>query len=155
MIIDNGKYSSAAPFGRSFPVRAASAAFGAAVGARNALYDHLPFLSHRANRPVISIGGLRAGGTGKTPVALMVGEYLLSKGRDVAFLSRGYRRKGHGLRIVKPNEKASWEETGDEPCLLHNRLLNHRRVYYDTFRSLGHPHTVPYKNRNYNKSGNN
>ena len=108
--------------GQSLPIKAASAVFGAAVGFRNALYDCLPFLSCKADRPVISIGGLRAGGTGKTPAALMAGEYLSSKGFDVAFLSRGYRRKERGLRIVKPRETALWPETGDEPCLLHERL---------------------------------
>jgi tetraacyldisaccharide 4'-kinase len=122
MIKDKGKYSSSAPFGRSFPVRAASSVFGAAVCLRNALYDQLPSLSHKAEFPVISIGGLRAGGSGKTPTALMVGTYLLSRGRAVAFLSRGYRRKDHSLRIVKPHETASWDTAGDEPCLLHNRL---------------------------------
>lgn len=122
MINDLNKYNSIAPFGRSFPVRTASAVFGAAVGIRNALYDQLPSLSHKAEFPVISIGGLRAGGTGKTPTALMVGTYLLSRGHAVAFLSRGYRRKNHALRIVKPHETASWDTTGDEPCLLHNRL---------------------------------
>jgi tetraacyldisaccharide 4'-kinase len=108
--------------GQSLPVKAASAMFGAAVKARNALYDSMPFLSHKAGRPVISIGGLRAGGTGKTPMALLVGEYLSSKGFDVAFLSRGYRRKDKRLRIVKPGETVSWEDIGDEPCLLHERL---------------------------------
>jgi tetraacyldisaccharide 4'-kinase len=108
--------------GQSLPIKAVSAVYGAAVGFRNALYDSLPFLSCKADRPVISIGGLRAGGTGKTPVALMVGEYLSSKGFDVAFLSRGYRRKDRGLHIIKPHEKASWLAIGDEPCLLHERL---------------------------------
>ncbi len=122
MIIDKKEYGAVAPFGRSFPVRAASSAYGAAVGLRNALYDYFPFLSHAANRPVISIGGIRAGGTGKTPSALMVGEYLLSKGHAVAFLSRGYRRIDRRFRIVKPHETAVWEEIGDEPRLLHDRL---------------------------------
>jgi tetraacyldisaccharide 4'-kinase len=122
MTTNQKDYTSIAPFGQSFPVRAASAVFGAAAGLRNALYDRLPSLSHNVNFPVISIGGLRAGGSGKTPVAHMVGEYLLSKGRAVAFLSRGYRRTARGFRIVKPHETAAWETIGDEPCLLHNRL---------------------------------
>ena len=78
-----------APFGWSFTVTAASAIFGAAVGFRNALYDQLPSLSHKAKFPVISIGGIRAGGTGKTPTALLVGAYLQDRGHAVAFLSRG------------------------------------------------------------------
>lgn len=122
MIIDKKYFDSVAPFGRSFPARAASAVFGAAVQFRNALYDQLPYLSHKAKFPVISIGGIRAGGTGKTPVALMVGAYLRDQGHAVAFLSRGYHRKDRRSRIVKPNETVSWEKIGDEPCLLHGRL---------------------------------
>ncbi|MBN2187869.1 MAG: tetraacyldisaccharide 4'-kinase [Chitinispirillaceae bacterium] len=122
MTTDKNEYSPITPFGKSLPANAASLLFGAVVKVRNALYDSLPFLKYQAARPVISVGGLRAGGTGKTPVALMIGEYLLSKGQTPVFLSRGYRRKAHGLRIVKPDETVSWEEIGDEPFLLHQRL---------------------------------
>ena len=107
---------------RSLPVRLASAMYGGAVDLRNTVYNRLPFLSHDAGRPVISIGGIRAGGTGKTPVALLVGRHLLSKGYAVAFLSRGYRRKDRRLSIVEPHETVAWEQVGDEPCLLHNAL---------------------------------
>jgi tetraacyldisaccharide 4'-kinase len=122
MIAAKKGHDSPPPLGRSLPVKAASMLFRSVVKVRNALYDSLPFLSYPADRPVISVGGLRAGGTGKTPVALMVGEHLASQGRTVAFLSRGYRRQGRSLRIVKPDETAPWKETGDEPFLLHERL---------------------------------
>jgi hypothetical protein len=100
MIAAKKGHDSPPPLGRSLPVKAASMLFRSVVKVRNALYDSLPFLSYPADRPVISVGGLRAGGTGKTPVALMVGEHLASQGRTVAFLSRGYRRQGRSLRIV-------------------------------------------------------
>ena len=79
-------------FSRSPAARALAGCFGAAMDFRNTLYDRFPSLSHRADRPVISIGGIRAGGTGKTPVALMIAKYLMSKEYAVAFLSRGYGR---------------------------------------------------------------
>jgi tetraacyldisaccharide 4'-kinase len=100
----------------------ASLLYGGVVRMRNAAYDRFPSLSHPAKRPVISIGSIRAGGTGKTPLALLTAEYLLSKGYAAAFLSRGYRRKEKKLRIVKPGETVSWESIGDEPALLHERL---------------------------------
>ncbi|MBN2037335.1 MAG: tetraacyldisaccharide 4'-kinase [Chitinispirillaceae bacterium] len=103
-------------------VRCASSLFGAVVACRTAMYDRLPFLSKAAPYPVISIGGIRAGGTGKTPVALLVGRHLLSQGREVAFLSRGYGRKDRRPRIVAPYETTAWELVGDEPWLLHKRL---------------------------------
>jgi tetraacyldisaccharide 4'-kinase len=107
---------------RSFATRLVAACYGAAVALRNAAFDRLPSLSQATQRPVISIGSIRAGGTGKTPLALRTGKYLLSKGCAVAFLSRGYGRKDRAVRIVKPHETVSWELIGDEPHLLHERL---------------------------------
>jgi tetraacyldisaccharide 4'-kinase len=101
---------------------AASVLYGAVLAIRNMFYDRLPMLSQVASRPVISVGGIRAGGTGKTPVAAMIGEYLLSKDIGVAFLSRGYRRKNFSRRIVVPDESVPWSAIGDEPALLHNRF---------------------------------
>jgi len=106
----------------SAALASASSLHRAGLAIRNACYDHLPRLSRAASRPVISIGGIRAGGTGKTPVAAMIGEYLVSQGIGVAFLSRGYRRKDSACRIVLPGETVPWSAIGDEPALLHNRL---------------------------------
>jgi tetraacyldisaccharide 4'-kinase len=102
--------------------RLAAGLYGTVVKARNGAFDRLPSLARAAERPVISVGSIRAGGTGKTPFALLTAKYLLSKGYAVAFLSRGYRRKERGLRIVKPHETVPWEQIGDEPQLLHQRL---------------------------------
>jgi tetraacyldisaccharide 4'-kinase len=102
---------------------ALSCVYGGVVRARNAAYDSLPALSKKAGRPVISVGGIRAGGTGKTPAALLVGRHVSDRcGYGVAFLSRGYGRAVNKTVIVRPNEKADWEETGDEPCMLHGNL---------------------------------
>ncbi len=100
----------------------ASGLYGTVLSIRNAFYDRFPLLSRTASRPVISIGGIRTGGTGKTPIAAMIGNYLISKGIGVAFLSRGYRRRHSSCRIVTPDELVSWTDIGDEPALLHNRL---------------------------------
>lgn len=96
--------------------------FKAAVSVRNSAFDTIPFLSYKAERPVISIGGIRAGGTGKTPVAQFVGQYLTQRGYEVAFLSRGYGRLSRTPVLVKPGEEVCWEETGDEPAQLHLNL---------------------------------
>jgi tetraacyldisaccharide 4'-kinase len=85
-------------------------------------YNTFPALSHKLCRPVISVGGIRAGGTGKTPVSLLVGEHIINRGFDAAFLSRGYGRPAKKPVIVKPGETANWELTGDEPCMLHRNL---------------------------------
>ncbi|MCL2690497.1 MAG: tetraacyldisaccharide 4'-kinase [Chitinispirillia bacterium] len=96
--------------------------YSAGVKSRQHIYDTFPALSHELCRPVISVGGIRAGGTGKTPVSQLVGQYLIDKGYGIAFLSRGYGRPIKKPVIVKPGETANWELTGDEPCMIHRNL---------------------------------
>jgi tetraacyldisaccharide 4'-kinase len=70
--------------------------------------------------PVVSVGNLSTGGSGKTPFAILLGEEL--KRRNVPFdiLSRGYGRTTRGVRLVDPAGTAS--DFGDEPLLLSRRL---------------------------------
>jgi len=96
--------------------------YSAAVKINGYAYGAFPSLSQKLCHPVISIGGIRAGGTGKTPVSQLIGQYLINKGLGVAFLSRGYGRPAKKPVIVKPGETASWELTGDEPCMIHRNL---------------------------------
>jgi tetraacyldisaccharide 4'-kinase len=86
--------------------------YGAVVELRNKLFDRKILPGEAFSVPVISIGNLAVGGTGKTPHT----EYLirlLSKKYRVAVLSRGYKRKSKGF--VLANENASAEQLGDEP----------------------------------------
>jgi tetraacyldisaccharide 4'-kinase len=99
-----------------------SAVFGAAVTVRNAVYDSSKRFSSGTGRPTISVGGLSAGGTGKTPMALLVGRYALRRGYEVAFLSRGYGRKTTGTAVSAPGDVDTWEKVGDEPAMLHEAL---------------------------------
>jgi len=74
--------------------------------------------------PVLSVGNLTLGGTGKTPVVILLTEWLLVQGRRVAILSRGYRRTGEEpLLLVSDGEKllAGPLEAGDEPFLIAQR----------------------------------
>ena len=97
-----------------------SAAFGAVVKARNALYDRGVFPSETLKWPVISIGNLSVGGSGKTPFTILLGEQL--QARKIAFdiLSRGYKRRSTGVKLVEANGSAA--EFGDEPLLLAEKL---------------------------------
>jgi len=65
--------------------------YGEAMRLRAWLYAHRLLKRRRLNRPVISVGNLTVGGTGKTPVVLWLAERLLAEGRRVAILSRGYK----------------------------------------------------------------
>jgi len=109
--------------GRNPAAALLSYAYTAVINTRNVAYDSLPSLSHRLCRPVISIGGIRAGGTGKTPVAQLVGRHIIDNcGYGVAFLSRGYGRASKRQVIVGPHEMADWREIGDEPWMLHSNI---------------------------------
>ena len=66
--------------------------------------------------PVISIGNLSTGGSGKTPLAITLARLLSARGFHVDVLSRGYGRRGREPKRVKPDGTA--EEFGDEPLLI-------------------------------------
>ncbi len=71
--------------------------------------------------PVISIGGIELGGTGKTPFTIYIAETLLKKGFKPVVLTRGYKRKDKKTKIVAPDD--SWELVGDEPLLI-KKMVN-------------------------------
>jgi tetraacyldisaccharide 4'-kinase len=97
-----------------------SAIYGAVIAARNAMYDGGTFRARRLQRPVVSIGNISVGGTGKTPFTIMLGELLKQRGVTFDVLSRGYRRKTNGVRVV--DAAGSAEDSGDEPLLIARRL---------------------------------
>jgi tetraacyldisaccharide 4'-kinase len=97
-----------------------SATYGSIVRARNALYDRGMFRARRLQGPVISVGNLSVGGSGKTPFVMLLGELLKSRGVSFDVLSRGYGRKTRGVLLVDPSGLA--DEYGDEPLLIARRL---------------------------------
>ena len=68
-----------------------SAPYRMIVAARNAWYDWVPGAVHRPERPVISIGNITVGGTGKTPMTAKLAHLLIARGLKVAILTRGYK----------------------------------------------------------------
>jgi tetraacyldisaccharide 4'-kinase len=97
-----------------------SSIYGVAVRARNALYDRKRLPARRLNGPVVSVGNLSAGGSGKTPFVMLLGELLQSRGVKFDVLSRGYGRESRGVRLVDPDGLP--QEFGDEPLLIARRL---------------------------------
>jgi len=69
---------------------------------------------------VVSVGNLSAGGTGKTPFVLLLGELLKNRGIRFDVLSRGYGRTSRGVRLVDPAGLP--QEFGDEPLLIARKL---------------------------------
>jgi tetraacyldisaccharide 4'-kinase len=96
----------------------ASAPYGAAVRLRHALYDCGLLKTHGAPLPILSVGGLEAGGTGKTPMVGHLLKRLLAAGRVPGLLTRGYRRQAEGLQVRAPGEAATVARLGDEAAML-------------------------------------
>jgi len=77
---------------------------------------------HRASVPVISVGNIAFGGTGKTPLVAALARTLLAAGGRPAILTRGYRRNERRPVMVRGGADAAWERVGDEPALLARAL---------------------------------
>ena len=90
--------------------------------ARRRYYQRRPHLRRRLAAPVISIGNLTVGGSGKTPLAAEIARMLLEMGERPSILSRGYARKifDEGVVIVSDGSRvlADVERSGDEPQML-------------------------------------
>jgi tetraacyldisaccharide 4'-kinase len=94
--------------------------FGLGVRARNALYDRGILPAKRLEGPVVSVGNLSVGGSGKTPFVILLGQLLKTRGVTFDILSRGYGRQTRGVALVDPG--GSSHDFGDEPLLMARRL---------------------------------
>lgn len=90
--------------------------YAAAVGAKNFAYDKGWARPKRLRGPVISIGNLSVGGSGKTPLTIRLSQLLRERGVAVDVLSRGYGRRSKAVERVAVGGSA--EEFGDEPLLI-------------------------------------
>ncbi len=108
-----------------------------AVWLRNWLYDRGILKSYSLDVPVICIGNISVGGSGKTSLVRFISESL-SERFHVAVLLRGYKRKTKGLLVAsyRGEVKAGWEEVGDEAYML-SRLLKNSSVLVCEDRYLG------------------
>jgi len=104
---------------RELLLRPLSFVYGAVTAIRNMLYNNHILKSKVFPIPVICVGNITVGGTGKTPHVEYIAN-LLSKYVDVSVLSRGYRRKSRGFRLVNPRDSALL--TGDEPLQIASSL---------------------------------
>lgn len=112
--------------------------YGIITGIRNFLYDRGIFKLHTFNLPVIAVGNLSTGGTGKSPMT----EYLIRLLQDnynIATLSRGYKRKSTGFVLADDN--ATTETLGDEPYQFHTKFPD-IQVAVDADRVNGITHLV-------------
>ena len=111
--------------------------YGAAMRARAALYEWGILRTHKIDSPVISVGNLTTGGTGKTPLVEAIAEYLAAKGNRVCILTRGYGRDNSGQRVVVSRGTQILDDvtqTGDEPLMLAEKLKGKAAVICDADR---------------------
>ena len=102
-----------------------SSVFAGAVRLRNSFYDSGVLPARHLKGPVVSVGNLSVGGSGKTPFVILLGDLLKSHGVRFDVLSRGYRRQTKGVALVDPGGPP--RDFGDEPLLMARRLGPGRR----------------------------
>jgi tetraacyldisaccharide 4'-kinase len=107
-------------------LNALSVVYGRIARARRTWYERRPERRVRLERPVISVGNLTVGGSGKTPIVAAIARLLQSRGERPAILSRGYARAkaSDGVVVVSDGGRviASLAESGDEPYMLAHAL---------------------------------
>ena len=105
---------------------APSLLYGAFMAGRNTLYDLFPALSQPVEIPVICVGNLTTGGTGKTPMVAFLADYFHQHDLTIAILSRGYGRKENKQpRIITKDstiDHLAAPQLGDEALMLHQQI---------------------------------
>ena len=103
-----------------------SVLYSAITRTRLSLYRRGTFQSIKLDRPVISVGNITTGGTGKTPLVEWVARTVAAAGKKVCILTRGYGRDNPDRMVIVSDGKtimATPSEAGDEPFLLATNLL--------------------------------
>ena len=114
-----------------------SGLYGAAMKARRALYQRGLFQVHKVLAPVICVGNITTGGTGKTPLVEWMAREFARRQRRVCILTRGYGRQHPGSRVVVSNGSETFSDAraaGDEPLLLAEKLRGEVAVICDANR---------------------
>jgi tetraacyldisaccharide 4'-kinase len=114
--------------------------YGAAVNIRSALYRNGIFKTQTVGVPVISVGNITTGGTGKTPLVEWIAGRLTEHGYRVCVLTRGYRRANPSQRVVVSDGErivADIQQSGDEAMMLARSLVGKAAVVCDANRVAG------------------
>src|SRR5579875_1822845 len=90
--------------------------YAAGAAAKNLAYDRGLAKPQKLQWPVISIGNLSVGGSGKTPLTIRLAQLIAKRGLAVDVLSRGYGRRSS--QVERVDRHGSAEQFGDEPLLI-------------------------------------
>jgi tetraacyldisaccharide 4'-kinase len=114
--------------------------FTAAASARNAMYRLGMLYAHRIATPVISVGNLRVGGSGKTPLVIWLAERLQQEGMRVVVVSRGYGRRTNEPTVVTAEGGPADASLAVSPC---GNGFEHVHVRADGTLECRTPHAEP------------
>jgi tetraacyldisaccharide 4'-kinase len=93
--------------------------------------------TQKVDLPIICIGNIIAGGAGKTPVALALGEFFKKNNFEFCYLTRGYKAKNNKVLMIENSWQFNVEEVGDEAmllaeiaptCVAKNRYLGYKKI---------------------------
>lgn len=104
----------------SILLRAAGLAYGMVISVRNTLFDRGIFKAWQSPIPVVSVGNITTGGTGKTPLVDWIVKFYHASGLNTAIISRGYGRTTRGVQLVSDGRSLllGSREAGDETAML-------------------------------------
>jgi len=134
---------------RSIVLPPLSALYGAVTRARLTLYRRGTFRTTTLDRPVISVGNITTGGTGKTPLVEWVARTLAAEGKKVCILTRGYGRSHPDRHVLVSDWQtvfASASEAGDEAYLLAKNLEGVAAVISDANRAAAGKDAIKHLN---------
>jgi tetraacyldisaccharide 4'-kinase len=99
---------------------------------RNFFYSRNIFKIHTVSIPVISVGNISTGGTGKSPFVIFLSEYFMGLGKKPAIISRGYKGKSDKEEIVfdGKNIVCTSDKCGDEPMMIAESLSHLKKEFY-------------------------
>lgn len=99
---------------------------------RNLLFDKGIYKSLKISKPVISIGNISTGGTGKSPFTIFLAKYFIDNNLKPAIISRGYKRKSNKIETVFDGSviTSALDECGDEPLMMANSLSIFNKEFY-------------------------
>ena len=134
---------------RSIVLPPLSALYGAVTRARLTLYRRGTFRTTTLDRPVISVGNITTGGTGKTPLVEWVARTLAAEGKKVCILTRGYGRSHPDRHVLVSDGQtvfATASEAGDEAYLLAKNLEGVAAVISDANRAAAGKDAIKHLN---------
>ncbi|MDD5361845.1 MAG: tetraacyldisaccharide 4'-kinase [Ignavibacteria bacterium] len=106
--------------------------YGIFIILRNLCFKFNILKIYKSSIPVISVGNITTGGTGKSPFVMYLAELLLNNGKSVGIISRGYKRNSEGLIIgfdgINPPQEP--EKTGDELSMMIERFKSQGKRFY-------------------------